>query len=388
MPCLLALVLLAAEGVTADAVLRTEGRAFNSTTRGRAATALQIDASLGVTARLGEWSLSAAYVPRLLETPPPEGSGLSGLHGVQLGMDYRASATGRMFLRESLSFGRNDFSPLVANTGAGPPPVLDPRLPVKLLLAFISSSTSLGLEQSLSQRLRFSGTLDYLIIGGSDRVAQNYIPLQRGPQLAANLSWSAARRDALSLALLGSYAKFTNGAAVRLATLQAGWRHDLGRDLRTDLGLGAGFGESTGPGASVPSSAFPSLSGSITRIAPFRGGHTSAGLRANVTPVVDRLTGQIYELGEGRAELGWGMDRLLNLGASGSLGRALSGTAQRGVQLARAEGFVSFPLGTWAVLSLGARGAWQRVPNSPAAAVLGFEWAVFSFLSIGAHGSM
>jgi hypothetical protein len=82
------------------------------------------------------------------------------------------------------------------------------------------------------------------------------------------------------------------------------------------------------------------------------------------------------------------MDRLLNLGASGSLGRALSGTAQRGVQLARAEGFVSFPLGTWAVLSLGARGAWQRVPNSPAAAVLGFEWAVFSFLSIGAHGSM
>ena len=388
MSCLLAIVLLAADAVTVDASVRTEGRAYTATIGGGSAAALQINALVGLSTTPGEWSFSAAYAPQLLDAPPPDGTGLSVLHGVQLGADYRTSGVGRVFLRDSLLVGLYDFSPLVANGGTGPPPVLNPRLPVKLLLAYISSNTSLNVEQELSRRLRLTGTLEYLVAGGSDRVAQNYIPLQRGPQLTANLSWSAERSDKLSLALLGSDATLTNGAAVRLATLQAGWRHELERDLRTDLALGGGFGKSTGPGVQVPTSAFPSLSGSITRPLLFRGGHASATLRANVAPTVDPLTGQIYELGEGQAELGWGIDRLVNLVANGGLGRGLSGAAQRGIQLSRAEGFASVPIGTWAAFSLGARGAWQKVPGSQSATVPPFEWAVFSFFSIRTQGSL
>src|SRR5258708_27524616 len=105
MPCLLELVLLAAEGATADASLRTEGRAFSSTAGSRADTALQIDALLGLAAKQGEWSVSAAYSPRFVETPPPDGTGLSVLHGGQLGLEYRTSTAGRGFLHASLSAG-------------------------------------------------------------------------------------------------------------------------------------------------------------------------------------------------------------------------------------------------------------------------------------------
>ena len=82
------------------------------------------------------------------------------------------------------------------------------------------------------------------------------------------------------------------------------------------------------------------------------------------------------------------MDRVVNLLATGSQGRALSGSSLQGVQLSQAEGFASFPIGRRLAFSVGARGVWQRVADAKGAAVLGFEWAVFSFFSVGVHSSL
>ena len=355
------------------------------------AASLQIDAFLGMLAKLDNLTLTASYSPRMVETPPPQGSGLAVVHAGRLGLEYRTSSTGHILLQQLGSFGRNDYSPLVSSTplsGPAAPRITDPRLPTKALLSIVDSDSSISGEQALSRRFKIHGTLGYVLSGGADSIAQQYIPLMRGGRGSAGADWLATPSDRLNLGISGWYSKFTNGSRATLTTITAGWDHAIGANTRSDVGIGSAMGESSGPTAGGSPTPYPWVAAGIAHTIPMRGQSVSGSLRLSATPQVDRTNGDVYELASGSASLGWSLERVLRLAASGSFGRALSGIQQVGTQLVTAEGSASVPAGL-ATFSVGVRGFWQSVPPpAPGTlAVPGFQWAVFGQFVFGVHGT-
>jgi len=392
-PMWVAALLLAADLVTLDASLGAEGRTGAAANDPNSATrSVQLDGYAGMVAKFSDLTVSAGYSPRMVETPPPQGSGLAVYHSARLGLDYRPSATSHLILQQLGSIGRNDFSPLAApgalrSTTSVP---IDPRLPVKALLAMGSSDTSLSWDQNLSRRVSVNGSAGYSVYGGADGVAQQYIPLEHGLRAGAGVAWQVAPSDRLSLTASASRTTFNTGAKSVLGSVNGGWSTELGRSTRADLGIGSSFGRTTGSSAGSSPTPFPSVSAGISHTFAMRGSSVSTSLRAAASPQVDRTTGSIYEVATGSAGVGWAYDRNLSLSAGGSFGRALSGNQQVGTQLVTAEGSGQYRFERHLNFSLGVRSAWQSVPNGVPGTLTapGFQWALFGHLTFVLHGTL
>lgn len=389
----IAALLLAVDFVAVDGSLSAEGRMGASPIDAHSTVgSTQLDGYAGMIAKFSDIQLSGGYSPRMIEMPPPQGNGFSLYHTARLGIQYSLDPTTHLLLQQLGSIGRNDFSPLIA-TGLLRPTTavpVDPRLPVRALLAIGSSDSSVSWDQELSRRTTINATAGYSIYGGTDRSAQLYIPLQRGPRATANLSWLAAPSDVLSLTASGSHQAFTNGARSTLGSLIAGWKTDLGRNTRADIGVGTAFGATTGISAGGAPTPFPAASAGITHTFAMRGSSVSANLRAGASPQVDRTTGTPYEVATGSAGLGWNVDRNLTLSAAGAFGRALSGIQQVGSQLVTAEGSGQYRIDQLLQFSMGLRSAWQSLPPAtPGTLTLpGFQWVVYAHLTFVLHGSL
>lgn len=390
MPFLVATMLLAADLFGA---VRTEGWAGTAPNDPRTSSgSILLDGFVGLRVKSDEFTLNTTYNPRFVETPPPQGSGLAAVHGVLASVDYQYSRTGHVLLQELGSFGRNDFSLLVASArlDATAPRLLDPRLPTKALLAIVDSDTTLAFEQDLSRRLRVNATAGFMLYGGADALAQRYLPLQRGPHGSARIGWLLVASDRLSLSASGSQTRFPDGSRATLASLVAGWNHQFNVNTSAELGVGSAFDESSGPNAGRAGTPFPSVSGALTHTLPLRHGGLSGRLAASATPQVDRTTGDIYELASAALELNWILDRDIRFSAISHFGRALSGSRQTGTQLVTAEASASYRTGDLATFDAGARSVWQSVPPTvPGVLALpGFQWAAFAGVSFALRGQL
>lgn len=384
MVALVCALLLAEGGIVEDVSLRSEGRFGTSPVDpNQNAGTLQIDGLLGVAYTRHETLFSVAYTPQFLTTG---GQGPAAptqfLHGARVDFATGLSSTTRLRFTETAAAGESDFSPLNGSLiGLAPPRTVDPRVPVLVVLAIVQSSTALTLEQALSRQMMLATTLGYLVSGGSDRLAQRFLPLQRGPLASIRLSLIASREDTLALTASGSEVLVTDGTRTQLAGVSGSWRHILDRDLFTEFGLGASAGHSVGQGA-VPTSPFPTASASITRAVTLHEGAYALTASALVAPQIDPLTGGVYELGQASGSLGWQPGTHLRLTASGSIGRALSGTQQMGEQLGDAQVAANFVVSNSVTLAAGVRGAWLRPPDATTGFYYpSFQWAVFTSAS-------
>jgi hypothetical protein len=372
--------------------IRAEGWVGTSPNDPRANTGtMLVDGTLGVRVKADEVSFNAVYNPRVIETPPPEGSGLAAIHGVLASIDYQLSREGKIQLQELGSFGRNDFSLLVSKTNlSGALKFIDPRLPTKALLVIVDSDTTLRLDQQFTRRVRMSAMIGFLLYGGADKLAQLYIPLQRGPHGSAELSWLMAPKDRLSLTATGSQTRFADGSTTILAGLLAGWAHEFNDRTAAELSAGSGFDQTNGRYAGHSATPWPWVTAGIRHTIPVKTGGISGRAAVGLTPQIDRTSGNVYELASGALQLAWTVNRDLRFSAQANYGRALSGPTVVGSEVVTSEGSASFRIGDGASLGAGIRTAWQRVPP-PLPGTLaqpGFQWATFANLTLSTSGKL
>jgi hypothetical protein len=389
--------LLAADVMLYDVTVRTEGRMGSSpVVAGQNDGAVSVDAFLGTTWRKENLSVSAAYMPHFLTNAPQRSDVPSEmLHGGQLALDYKASPTTRYLLQTSGVYGTTDFSTLNAPPlGITTPPTIDPRAPVHASLVILRVNSSATLEQDVSREVRVTASASYMVSGGFDSIARAYIPQQHGPGVSAGVGWTVSRSDNLSLRATAAALSFSNGADIKLAILQSGWRHEWDPTLKGELGVGVGWGKSGGPSAPVPPPLFPTASARITRLVPLRLMTLSGSLGVLLTPVAD-YSGGLYELGQATGEVGLGLDKGLTLSARASVARALTSSPGLNGTLATGEMFGSYDLIGPLSIAAGVRGSWQQAPDfsgtTPPTTIPAFEgyrWAVFTALTLGAHGAM
>jgi hypothetical protein len=72
-------------------------------------------------------------------------------------------------------------------------------------VSWISETTTLALNQSLSAKHALSFSLGYGVDGGLDRQAQRFFPLMHGPQASGTVSSQLGPRDGLSTVVSGQY---------------------------------------------------------------------------------------------------------------------------------------------------------------------------------------
>ncbi len=397
---------LAAEGMALDLAARAEAR--GSTPAPGAAPAVssgqsQIDATATLTAASGELQLAASYQPRLVVlVPGPNGvdTVANFLSNGRLAADYHFSSLQTLRLEEQGSYGRQDFSPLVAALQGGPPPVtpVNPRLPITRLLAIFNSTTSATYQQKLSPTTEAGSHLGFQIGGGADDLARRYLPIGKTVQGDARLGWKADRHDDLSVTVAASDAVFGNvinadgsssaaGSNSQLFTGALGWKRALGRETTMSLSAGGGASRTVGPsgGRSWQSSLLSSAALSTAlNVADQRLG---AGLGASVSSVVDPLGNGVYELAEGHLTLGYEPTRSLRAALNFSTARSLGGGALGGQQVSVLDASIGYAAAANVSLTGGVRGALQTA-SSATQTPGGTQFAAYFAVSVTGKGRL
>jgi hypothetical protein len=437
------LAVLLAGGTTWDASLRTEGRGgtvpnATSTTVAPTGTTLQLNGLLGLSGILDEdTTFSASYQPRYTQISANQGAPGEFMNTGTFGLVYRLSGISRLSFNEAFSYGRQDYSNLVAaalagapaggtvptqpgpgQTGTGQPVtgssptgqtgaegnVNTTGRPIPVSLIYLASTTSVGFETALTHLLKLSLTSSYFLTGGADAPARLFLPLQRGVSVTSSLGWAASHDDTLSMTLTGSGSRFSDRSESGTASLQLGWRRNLDPQTGFDAGLGMGVGVSNGA-QTTPVAPFPVASAGLTHTVPLQGGASVSGaVHATMVPAIDPLTGGVYELFFGNADASWTPGRELRFNARFGIGHALSGTAQQGQEIIQGELSTSILMSTRTAFSFGARLAREVVPEqtipdplavpgnphtiTTLSAFHRLDWGVFAAVTFGARGTL
>ena len=358
--------LLAPQGLTLDAGVRAEGRGASAAVEAGPATRLvQLDLAAGTTFTSGQWNLAAGYTPRLLVNRPG-GAGTDNseiLHGARLHAGYRLSALQQISFDQGLSYGQQDFSPLVT-APAGPsalPP--DPRLAALAPLAYLSSTSALAYQQVISPRLSGGARVSWMVAGGADAKARESLPLQRTLAATGDLGWAVTRIDRLTLRTSAQASNLSNGRRAELFSSSLGWTGTLARNLLGEASAGGGATRDSQTGWSPTVTASAGLIQSVL----LEGSRLTGALRGQVTSVIDPLTGGPSQLAQGTAAIDYAPTRDLGLRLSASAVRALNGDAR--AALNSVDLAAVFSLGHGVALAGGVRATFQRqlsVPGAPA----------------------
>ncbi len=377
--------LLAAEVPAVDWVARAEARGDSPApgAGGVVGRILQLD--LGATARIseGDWRLLAAYQPRLLVTAPDfAGKDLVNLLNTgRLEADYSISRLQKLSLEQTLSYGRQDFSPLTGIVAGALPPTVQngPRLPSLELLSVFSSVTSLTYAQAITRRLTLSGRAAFQVGGGADAAAQAYLLQQRGVPAEAKLSWQASPRDLLSLELGGSTFAFSNGARTTITKAAGAWTGGFGPSLSAHLGLGGGTTLTNSLGEPTSLQLTYLASAGLTSVFNLGREKLIGAFTGSVNTVTDQLSGAPYRLGTLVGSVGYEPLNVLRLTASGSVGKALGGAAERGQTLTVVDAATNWQAAREVGISVGARFAAQA--GGTAAVPHGTQWAGYAAIT-------
>jgi hypothetical protein len=436
---------LLAGGTTWDASLRTEGRGgsvpnANTTTVAPTGGTVQINGSVGLSGLLDEdTTYSASYQPRWLQVSASEGAPGEFMNTGNLGLVYRLSGISRLSFNESFSYGRQDYSLLVAAALAGAPPagttttptqpgpgqtgtgqpvtgtsptgqtgtessINTTGRPIPVSLVYLATTTSAGFETALTHTLRLSLTSSFFITGGADAPARLFLPLQRGVSVASTLGWTVSHDDAFSLSLAGTGSRFSDHSQTETASLQAGWRRSLDPQTAFDASAGIGIGASQNGAQPAPVAPFPVMTAGLTHTVPMQGGASLSGaVHGTLTPAIDPITGGVYELLAVNADGSWAPRRELRFNAHFGLGHALSGSAQQGQEIMQGELSTTILFNTRTSFSFGGRLAREVFPEQSipdpldptgthtivtASAFNRLDWGVFAAITIGARGAL
>ena len=366
----------------------------------RAATTGEYDAQLNPAVRLripvGQFSFLAAYTPRILLFEPNVPQKVSVLHAAQLAAELRTGKTGRIFLAEDLSYGDQSFSWLVTGADGGIPNLTSlAQLPI---IKYANATTTLGIEQALSRKVGIAISGGYTISGGANTAAQQALPLSHGPSASIRVASAVGTRDALVLRLVG-YATFFSGTPSTVAQgstigslgtqsyvadVGAGWQHRFSKTTDGEILMGAG-GTSYVTPVLIENQLFPYFIAAIRKkFLETQYQSIWGGLTFRVTPIIDPITGIIYEQADMYALLNYSPKPKLTF--SFTVGGSVSLSTQVHQNLGLVGAVVTYQLTHEVGLSAGVRAfSFPSIYSRPLAPVPGpnrYQVQALGFLAV------
>ena len=358
------LLLASVAGSTLEASVRGETRAAASQGSGgslQPSLDFEVDPRADLHLTWPTAALAVAYAP--LATVPTAGSPpVRLLQQAELSLEGQASADVHLYLHAQGSYGDADLSPVAQ--AATDPAVPIQSLPAVTTIHYLSSQTSAGLDAVLHRHLRLSLSAGWVVSGGIDVVAQQTMPLLRGPLAEVALAVTASRLDVLTTRVLGSSSLFTTGVRASVATAEEDWGRLLSASWTLRLAAGAGVSDIRGSSLVAPGLHWlPVAEAGLAYKPNIKSLDLRGGLSLRAAPIVDRITSEVYERVDGRLAASWDVSRALKLTGQVSAGVVASGTRQ-GNTIAALEATASFASGVDWAFSVGLRAAHQTMPSS------------------------
>jgi hypothetical protein len=370
------LQLAAAQAFTYDLSAETEARGRATARDERPASGLDgrsanvsavLSARVNATGR--DASGSASYEPRAEFDTSADQAFI--LQAAALSATHRLGRTWSADVGTWGSYGTRNFLAAGPLPGEGSTPGRPQPLPEETLLRYGSASATAGVRGPLARRLETRVSLRAFVDGGLGP-NRAVLPLERGAGIAAALDWTLDRSNAIELTSDASLVWFSTGARDRTATLFGAWRRVL--TPFTDIRLGAGPTLATHEAEGQSSTTF-SIGGeaSIHHAMPRR--RLDATLALRVAPLVDRVTGAVYQRSDVTGTASWAFAPRWLATATSSGGVVLDGP-QGGESVMTGETRVS-----WASRTHWNAGGGLRWIHQDARAGVHEEW--IAFMSLG-----
>lgn len=342
------------------------------------------------------------YAPRLTLREALGDSRTQVVQGVRFQGEWRVQRGLRLFAEEHATYGTVDLFTQGGGVVPGSGVDVDPNgggtsggdtsgdVPLEPVpsgaVHFASSLTTLGGETTwLHPRLRLSGTLGYLVSGGTDGAARLAVPMQWGPRARVDARWALTRLDGLTTTATLTDARFSTGARATVVQLDETWAHRFSRETDGALGLGLGVTEvrdasaQDGQGGLLPGARLSLGHRFLSREAPLE-----ARLTTRVSPFLDRIEGTVYPRAEATLLVTWtALPRLWVYGQGGAA-RALGGGAQGGDSMALGSVGSRWRLARDVNLEAELRGNWLNQHGLQVAER--FQWAATVGLSVSRTG--
>jgi hypothetical protein len=343
-------------------------------------TELELVPRAALDASSGDWRLRATYAARLYNPDAFSSSGLDPTERANL-MNFAALRVGRALRTLSLDASADvayGYTDLLAG-GVWLPAAVS----TTSRLLYVSASGGLALTARPSPRTTLTADAGVFHSGGADDEARQVLPRQRGVTAGATAERRLTPRDALSLAVRGSSARFDDGLVSSVLGVSASWRHQVTPALATSVAGGVSATVSRVPGGESDVLPAPSAElGATYSAGPARPTHA---LRLRVDPVIDRLTGGVALRVEGSLESGWAFSPRWRLGASARVAdlRALDGATGSAAIAASTGGAlaarVARSMGRGLSMAGGLYGHGQRADSPDLPTFL--EWGAFVALT-------
>jgi hypothetical protein len=376
--CILRMAL--GEAMFYDVSLRTEARARTRAAVSGVLGEAEVDPGVGLSLLDRRLDLAAAYSPRLMVQE--QVGGLQILHRASLGGTWLADRNWRAIAATQGSYGTNDLLSVSQGTAAGsssggtggrtgpPVPQIVQPIPRLTTIKYASGEASLGVDGTPAARYHASARITGFVEGGADRAAQASLPLQRGGRLAGELDFTASQSDILASRLALTVSGFSSDQVEGLGLLTETWRHALTPDAQVWLGVGPTVTATHALGATTWQVGVGGEAGARDLLF-----HSlAAALTLGAAPVVDRVTGAVYERADGTMTVTWEPIPRWAFGAMASGGIVTQG-GQAGDKIAAADVHAAWvPSPAWEV-ALGVRGL-SQMPHAAATANLS-EWNVY-----------
>jgi hypothetical protein len=350
-----------------DASLTTTASTWNSAAFQGLEGRIELDPRLGLSWLDRGVELRADYFPRL--TVQDQASGLLTLHRASANGNWQlSSTTWRALASVDGAYGTSDVLTLALPSQPGQP--VQP-IPAVTTLPYGSGEVAVGLTGMLSPRQRLATKLSAAIAGGTDPAARTLLPLDRTGRFTADLEWTASPLDTL---VSGLSFEFSSIAAIHqpdgqiandvmngYVVVSEAWRRALTPDtlLRLRAGptlMGHRFGNQT-TWTFLPSGEIGIRDQWWRRV--------DVDLGVVALPMVDRISGALYERADATVALAWHPTATWVLSVTGSGGIVAQGP-QAGGRIAGGDIRMAWSPVSWWDVGTGIRGAYQ-MPRGPGA---------------------
>lgn len=355
-------------GLGYDVSGRAEVRVRSLTAGGAGADVATAELELTPALRLilarGPAEVTAGYSPSIAFYEPYRLGPVRLFHRGTAGLRLTWSRTS-FTLAEELGYGMTQVGVLTTPEGA---PVGTMELATPVVVPFLRTSTQATFTATLDRHLLLTANAGYIVSGG---LASDVLPLQHGPNGQLSLRGQLSRLDTLDLALLGSQADFSTGAAVTLLEATETWQRRLGHVTTLDLTAGLGLIRQRvvlvpgTPPAGPFTDLLPAGAAAFSHRLGSQGSTVDLRLLLRAAPFVDRIAAASYERLEATASAAWNLRReWLVTGQGGATYALPSATSPRsGDWMAWGAVTVEWTLSRHVLLRGDARLAWIALPS-------------------------
>ncbi|HET7543367.1 MAG TPA: hypothetical protein VFK05_26015 [Polyangiaceae bacterium] len=256
-----------------------------------------------------------------------------------------------------------------ATGGTAPPAAMGtnplPSLALQVPITFVSSVTTLNVNQLLSAVLSVSGGVSYFYSGsvGDDvpqgPANQQYYPTVKGPGAQVLVTYQPTHADSVTTSAFSQLADTSNGNRAWLLVGNETWTHRLTRQTNTTLGAGLSLTRNSQPNNLVFYSIYPNFQLSINHTSRLDRNVITLGAGASSAPFLDPVRGIVDPRVGTYAYAGLTKDKFstslnaytgvqIGAGNTGGVLNSASGTLN-----------VSYRLGDAVWVDSGVRTAWQ-----------------------------